>query len=244
MEATVTLQQAALATVQTQVEAQAARAAETQAAALATVQVAEAKLVEEQAKSAAYSRIVRANQLANNALLELDRHPQAALLLAIESLRMQRENGEAPLSESVQRLRSILGATGGVPLRTEQETTALVISADEHWVAAGGETGAVRIWDLQRAERGATLATGTRGTRIRPGLWHRQRFAIQCGRRWNAAPLVGERRQRRHRSGHYRRHKSRLGRAAATIVRVVIVARRQPTGSGGRGRRRAVVGYR
>ena len=163
MEATVTLQQAALATVQAQVEAQTARAAETQAAALATVQAVEAKLVEEQAKSAAYSRIVRANQLANNALLELDRRPQAALLLAIESLRMQRENGEAPLSESVQRLRSILGATGGVPLRTEQETTALAVSADEHWVAAGGETGVVRIWDLREPGAAPRLLQGHEG---------------------------------------------------------------------------------
>ena len=159
MEAIAVQQQAALVAVQVQAAAeatQAAQAAKTQAAAQAavqaaaqaTVQAAAARLAEEQSKSAAYSRIVRANQLANNALLELTQHPQAALLLAIESLRMQRENGEAPLAESVQRLRSILGATGGTPLRTDGETTALAVSSDERWVAAGDDSGNLHLWDL------------------------------------------------------------------------------------------------
>jgi WD40 repeat protein len=153
MEATATQQGAVLATLEAQVAAEAAARAEAQAAAQATVQAleqaAEAKLAEEQAKSAAYSRIVRANQLANNALLELERRPQAALLLAIESLRIQRENGEAPLPESVQRLRSILGATGGVPLETQEVTSALAVSGDKRFVAAGDEAGAVHVWDLR-----------------------------------------------------------------------------------------------
>jgi WD40 repeat protein len=163
LEATAAQQQAAMATVQAQVEAEAARAAESQAASLATVQAVEAKLAQEQAKSAAYSRIVRANQLTNNALLELDRRPQAALLLAIESLRMQRENAEAPLAESVQRLRSILGATGGRPRQTEQETTALAVSSDERWIAAGDEAGAVRIWDLHKPDAAPQLQRGHEG---------------------------------------------------------------------------------
>ncbi len=129
-----------------------------QVAAQATVQAATARLADEQNKSAAYSRIVRANQLANNALLELTQHPQAALLLAIESLRMQQENGEAPLAESVQRLRSILGATGGMPLRTEGETTALAVSSDERWVAAGGDAGNIQLWDLHNLESCAAPA--------------------------------------------------------------------------------------
>lgn len=153
LEATAVQQQAALATLQAQIAAEATQAATAQIAAQATVQssmqTAAAKLAEEQAKSAAYSRIVRANQLANNALLELDRRPQAALLLAVEALRIQRESGETPLPESVQRLRSILGATGGVPLVAEEVTSALAVSSDERYVATGDEAGAVRVWDLR-----------------------------------------------------------------------------------------------
>ena len=174
MEAIAVQQQAALAAAQAQaaVEAtQAAQAAKTQEAAQAAVQVAAqatmqaatARLAEEQSKSAAYSRIVRANQLANNSLLELNQHPQAALLLAIESLRMQKENGEAPLAESVQRLRSILGATGGMPLRTEGETTALAVSSDERWVAAGGDAGNIQLWDLHNLESAPRLLQGHEG---------------------------------------------------------------------------------
>ena len=174
MEAITVQQQAALAAVQAQAAAeatQAAQAAKTQAAAQvaaqasaqATVQAATARLAEEQSKSAAYSRIVRANQLANNALLELNQHPQAALLLAIESLRMQKENGEAPLAESVQRLRSILGATGGMPLRTAGETTALAVSSDERWVAAGDDAGTIQLWDLQNLDTPPHLLKGHEG---------------------------------------------------------------------------------
>ncbi len=153
--------------MQTQVAAEAARGAKAQEAvqlaAQATVQAMNAKLAEEQGKTAAYSRIVRANQLANNALLELAQHPQAALLLAIESLRMQRENGEAPLAESVQRLRSILGATGGTPLRTDTETPALAVSGDERWVAAGDVTGSIHLWDLQDLNTAPRLLSGHEG---------------------------------------------------------------------------------
>ena len=167
MEGTVAQQQAALGAVQTRVAAEAARGAEAQEAvqlaAQATVQAMNAKLAEEQGKTAAYSRIVRANQLANNALLELPQHPQAALLLAIESLRMQSENGEAPLAESVQRLRSILGATGGMPLRTDTETPALAVSSDERWVAAGDVSGSIHLWDLQDVNTAPRLLPGHEG---------------------------------------------------------------------------------
>ena len=167
MEGTVAQQQAALAAVQTQVAVDAAHAAKAQEAvqlaAQATVAAMNAKLAEEQGKTAAYSRIVRANQLANNALLELSQHPQAALLLAIESLRMQSENGEAPLAESVQRLRSILGATGGRPLRTTTETQALAVSGDERWVAAGDVNGTIQLWDLQDLNTPPRLLPGHEG---------------------------------------------------------------------------------
>lgn len=167
MEGTVAQQQAALGAVQTQVAAEAVRGAKAQEAlqlaAEATVQAMNAKLAEEQGKTAAYSRIVRANQLANNALLELPQHPQAALLLAIESLRMQSENGEAPLAESVQRLRAILGATGGTPLRTDTETPALAVSSDERWAAAGDVTGSIHLWDLQDLNTPPRLLPGHEG---------------------------------------------------------------------------------
>jgi WD40 repeat protein len=174
MDAIAVQQQAALATAQAQTAAvatQAAQEAKTQeaaqqamlVAAQATVQAVTARLAEEQNKSAAYSRIVRANQLANNSLLELTQHPQAALLLAIESLRMQRENGEAPLAESVQRLRSILGATGGMPLRTDGETTALAVNSDERWVAAGDDTGNIQLWDLHNLDTAPRLLQGHEG---------------------------------------------------------------------------------
>ncbi len=76
---------------------------------------------------------------------------------------MQQENGEAPLAESVQRLRSILGATGGTPLRTEGETTALAISSDRRWVAAGDETGSLHVWDLHDLDAAPRLLSGHEG---------------------------------------------------------------------------------
>jgi WD40 repeat protein len=153
METAVIEQQALLATMQAQVQSAADHAEAAQSAAQATVEAVEARLAEAQETSAAYSRVVRANQLANNALLTLDTRPQAALLLAIESVRVQQENGEAPLPESIQRLRSVLGATGGMPLPTGKEATSgLSISEDKRWIAAGDEAGVIRLWNLEAAE--------------------------------------------------------------------------------------------
>jgi WD40 repeat protein len=153
MEAAVVEQQTLLATMQAQIQSAAASTEATKAEARATVEAVEAKLAAAQETSAAYSRVVRANQLANNALLTLDTRPQAALLLAIESVRVQQESGEAPLPESIQRLRSVLGATGGLPLPTGKEATSgLSISADGRWIAAGDEAGVIRLWDLESAE--------------------------------------------------------------------------------------------
>jgi WD40 repeat protein len=150
MEAAVVEQQALLATMQAQIQSAAAQAESTQAEAQATVEAVEAKLAAAEETSAAYSRVVRANQLANNALLTLDVRPQAALLLAIESVRVQQESGEAPLPESIQRLRSLLGAAGGIPLPTGKEaSSALTVSEDNRWVAAGDEAGMIRLWDLE-----------------------------------------------------------------------------------------------
>jgi len=160
----VVMQHNALATVQAQAGAQATHSAALEVAAAATATAAAEQVSAAQQTSRAYSRIVRANQLANNALLALDTQPQTALLLAVESVRVQAENGEEPLPESMQRLRSILGSTGGAPLITgAAATTALAVSRDERWLAAGDEAGYVRIWDLHDLSAAPRVLPGHAG---------------------------------------------------------------------------------
>ena len=250
MEGTVAQQQAALGAVQTQVAAEAARGAKAQEAvqlaAQATVQAMNAKLAEEQGKTAAYSRIVRANQLANNALLELTQHPQAALLLAIESLRMQSENGEAPLAESVQRLRSILGATGGMPLRTDTETPALAVSSDERWVAAGDVSGSIHLWDLQDLNTAPRLLPGHEGPVFALVFGADNRTLYSAGadgtlRAWSwhqpaTRPDAEAEAESVRSASHHGRHQHGARRAAVSPVRTGISAGRQPAGGGRRGR--------
>lgn len=153
-----------VATAQAQAQVEAKRAAEAEAVATQAATATARQLREVLENNQAYSRMVRANQLSNNAQRTLDDLPQTALLLAVESIRVQQESGEEPLPESVQRLRAILGATGGTPLATGQAaTSALAVSPDQRWVAAGDEEGKIRVWDLTDLNLAARELAGHRG---------------------------------------------------------------------------------
>ena len=93
--------------------AQALQAATAEAVAVAKAAEAERA----QAQAAELTRILRASQLASSALLALESDPPAALLLAVEAVNIQRDEGKLPLAQAVQSLHDVLGSTGGLPLR-------------------------------------------------------------------------------------------------------------------------------
>ena len=151
-----------------------------------------AKLAEEQGKSAAYSRIVRANQLANNALLELDRStPKRPCCWPSSRCACRARTRKRHWRESVQRLRSILGATGGMPLRTDTETPALAVSSDERWVAAGDVSGSIHIWDLAGCQHGPPVPAGARGPSVCAGFWRAAICTLVQRRHRRHAPARG-----------------------------------------------------
>ena len=198
LNAEIERQRSALATAQVQMQAEATRAAAVVSAAATEAAAAAAQIEDAQRTSQAYSRIVRANQLANNALLALESKPQAALLLAIEAMRVQTENGEQPLAESVQRLRSLLGTTGGIPLPSGQTpTTALAVSRDERFAAAGDEEGFLRIWDLADTDAPPLIVAAHDGPLWDLAFIDDSRRLVSAGedgalRIWNVATGAGD----------------------------------------------------
>jgi WD40 repeat protein len=142
----------ALATAEAVALAQAnsAAAARTEAevqAELAVSQASEARNALVVAESR--NRIIHANQLSSNAILVLEARPQVSLLLAVEAINVQRDEGEASTPQAIQSLRDVLGQVGGIPLPGGPNTMlAAAMSADAQWLAVADDAGHLRVWNL------------------------------------------------------------------------------------------------
>jgi WD40 repeat protein len=100
-----------------------------------------------QARTEQLNRQIRADQLANQAVLSMADSPQQALLLAVEAVALSQESG-AQLSHTVeQSVHDILHATGGAPFSTGGgDPVALVLSPDARWFALSDAEGAISLW--------------------------------------------------------------------------------------------------
>jgi WD40 repeat protein len=97
------------------------------------------------------ARAVRARQLVEGAQAILEERPQLGLLLSVEALNALKP-GDQSIPSAEQSLRSALLGSSGIALGQGMSLTAPVISADNHWLAAGTSDGHVKLWDLTAAD--------------------------------------------------------------------------------------------
>ncbi len=96
------------------------------------------------------SRISEARRLFTEANQAAVTHPQRALLLLVEALRVHLDHGEqlAPGSEQAL-LRSLTNISGFCLQASPGGLESVQVSQDGRWVAAGGARGEVLLWDLE-----------------------------------------------------------------------------------------------
>ena len=108
-----------------------------------------------QADAEAKSRRAIAGQLASESKNVLDKYPQRALLLALESIRISRTANEAVLTEAEEALRLAYQRVSGIGLAGfAYEPTYVQFTQNGKWLAAGtvgGVKGEAHIWNVAKA---------------------------------------------------------------------------------------------
>ncbi len=108
-----------------------------------------------QADAEAKSRRAIAGQLASESKNVLDKYPQRALLLALESIRISRTANEAVLTEAEEALRLAYQRVSGIGLAGfAYEPTYVQFTQDGKWLTAGtvgGVKGEAHIWNVAKA---------------------------------------------------------------------------------------------
>jgi len=98
-------------------------------------------------------RCATASRLAAQAQMHLDSHPERALLLAVESLRVTTEKNEPAVTDAHQAMRNALARVGGTPIvRLNRPWVCVAVSRDGKWAAVGsgrGGPGVVSLYDLK-----------------------------------------------------------------------------------------------
>jgi WD40 repeat protein len=124
------------------------RAAEEQA----RIAAAQRSAAEEQA------RIAESRRLAAESSSALTKYPQRSSLLAVEALKVVQPLHGVRVAAAEQSLREALGFIGGRPLVISQlPTSAVAISADNHWLVTGNDNKTARLWDLHAKDPAASL---------------------------------------------------------------------------------------
>jgi WD40 repeat protein len=92
----------------------------------------------------------QAEKFAAQSKVNLDLHAPHNILLALESISIDRDVGAFSPTVSSQRLIDVLSEAGGVPLDHTDKVVAVEFSPDDHWVAtASGD--AIRLWDSKNS---------------------------------------------------------------------------------------------
>lgn len=132
---------------------QAAEAAQTKA------EQEEARAVAAQLIAEAETRAANAGRLALESENALNQHPQRALLLALEAVKVNQDANEDVLPDSEEALRLALTKVSGIGLTGfEHEVNLIQFTKDNQWLVAGTNTigGEIKIWDVEQASTDPT----------------------------------------------------------------------------------------
>ena len=99
--------------------------------------------------------LARGGELIAHAHEALADRPQQSLLLAVEALAQERDDGVAD-NAPVQAIQKGLSASGGRTLGVHDGAVgALAVSRDGHWLATGGAGGTILVWDVGAGSPGS-----------------------------------------------------------------------------------------
>lgn len=126
-----------------------AEAAEQKAINAAATAEANLQLAEEQAI------LARSGQLSSQSESAQVQYPQRSLLLAVEAVRSAESKGVSPPLLSIQALYDALHNAGGMAvIGSSDDVWTVAVSQDGNWMAAGGPSKQVYLWDISGIHQG------------------------------------------------------------------------------------------